>query len=101
MQSLLEQHRAALTELCRRFGARRLDVFGSDARGELTASSDLDFLVEFLSHDSPTIADQWFGLQESLQETLGRPVDLTSVRTAKNPHFLELANGDRISLYAA
>ena len=31
----------------RRFGVRSLGLFGSAARGEATATSDLDFLVEF------------------------------------------------------
>jgi len=31
----------------RAFGARRLGLFGSHARGEASAKSDLDFLVEF------------------------------------------------------
>lgn len=44
----IEQHRAELEALCRRFGVRRLDLFGSAASGELPAEdSDIDFLVEF------------------------------------------------------
>ena len=64
-------------------------------------SSDLDFLVEFHSYDSPTIADQWFGLQEELEALLGHKVDLTSLRAAKNPYLLQAANRDKVSLYAA
>ena len=33
MMALIEQHRAALTALCRRFKVRRLDLFGSAAKG--------------------------------------------------------------------
>lgn len=39
---------AALSELCRRYGISRLDVFGSVARGEEGPSSDLDVLYELL-----------------------------------------------------
>jgi predicted nucleotidyltransferase len=36
-------------DLCRRYGVRRLDVFGSAARGADfdVATSDVDFLVQF------------------------------------------------------
>ena len=40
--------REDLRNLCRRFGVRRFDLFGSAALGDFDpARSDLDFLVEF------------------------------------------------------
>ena len=36
-----------VSDFCRRHHIRRLSVFGSAARGELTRSSDIDFLVEY------------------------------------------------------
>lgn len=42
---LADQQR--LSELCRKYGIRRLSVFGSTVRGEQTAESDIDLLVEF------------------------------------------------------
>ncbi len=47
MTNLIEQHREEVAALCRRTGARRLDVIGSAARADSDPiSSDLDFLVE-------------------------------------------------------
>jgi hypothetical protein len=44
----ITHHREELRDLCRRFHVRRLDVFGSAARGDFdSARSDIDFLVEF------------------------------------------------------
>src|SRR5271157_2475989 len=41
-------HLKELRALCRRFHVRRLDLFGSAARGEFVLEwSDVDFLVEF------------------------------------------------------
>jgi predicted nucleotidyltransferase len=65
------------------------------------ASSDVDFFVEFITYDSAGIADQWFGLQEDLEQLLDRKADLTSLRTATNPYFLEIANRHKVTLYAA
>ena len=87
---------------CRQHGVKKLELFGSAARDDFQEqTSDFDFFVEFLNYDSPTIADQWFGLQEDLERLFGRKVDLVSRRAAKNPYFLEVANRDAVTLYAA
>ena len=57
--------------------------------------------MEFSDYSVPSIADQWFGLQEDLAALLGFKVELVSPRTAVNPYFLEVANRDRITLFAA
>ena len=45
MTDPIEQHRAALVELCRRYAVDRLYVFGSAASGGLKPSSDVDLVV--------------------------------------------------------
>jgi len=44
----VEVDEISLADLCRRYQARELAVFGSAARGEARADSDIDLLVEFL-----------------------------------------------------
>ena len=66
----LAQHKDAI----RGFGARRLGLFGSQARGEASAKSDLDFLVEFESGTKSF--DSYMGLKEFLEDLFGRKVDL-------------------------
>jgi uncharacterized protein len=66
-------------ENIRRFGVRSLGLFGSAARGDVTATSDLDFLVEL---DHPTF-DSYMGLLEYLENLFGRPVDLVLANTLK------------------
>jgi hypothetical protein len=99
---LIEQHRQQIDELCRRHQVKRLELFGSAARGNFEpGKSDLDFLVEFVSYESPTIADDWFGLQEELELLLGYKIDMTSARSPQNSYFMESINRDRVTLYAA
>ncbi len=62
-------------ELERRFGVRRIGVFGSVARGEEGAGSDVDILVEL----AEPIGWELLDLQERLEEVLGRRVDLVTV----------------------
>ncbi len=55
---------AANREAIRRFGVRRLALFGSCARGEEAPSSDLDFLVEFDEDSFDAYMDLKFFLEE-------------------------------------
>jgi predicted nucleotidyltransferase len=74
---ILESHRAELETICRRRGVERLDLFGS-AAGERfdPESSDLDFLVSFVSQTPARLFDRYFGLKEELEHLFGRRVDL-------------------------
>jgi uncharacterized protein len=102
MLDVIEQNRRQIAALCRQYDVKQLELFGSAARDDFDpASSDLDFFVEFMSDDWHGAADRWFGLQEGLEKLLQRPVDLVSVKAAKNPYFLEVANRNRVALYAA
>jgi predicted nucleotidyltransferase len=60
-------------ELHRRFGVKTLSLYGSVARNQETAESDIDLLVEF---DRPTGLFGLIELQEHLEKCFGRKVDL-------------------------
>ena len=101
MIELVEQHRDQIAAICRRYGVRKLELFGSAARGDFSAvDSDVDFFFEF-DADATGLADRFFGLMEDLQRLLGRNVDLVSSQDAHNPYFLQVANRQRVTLYAA
>lgn len=97
----IEERRTELESLCRHFGVRRLEVFGSAATGAFRAEdSDLDFLVEFGDVARPGYADRYFGLLESLEQLFGRPVDLVVASAIKNPFFQESVERGKALLYA-
>jgi len=103
MHTLIEQRRAEIADLCRRYGVRRLEVFGSAARGTDfdPARSDADFLVDFEpGNDMPPLR-QFFGLAEDLQALLGRSVDLVETGAIKNPFILADINRAREIVYAS
>lgn len=77
MHSLIGVKRPEIAALCRRFHVRRLEVFGSAARGEDfdPARSDADFLVEF-GPDADQEFDAYAGMKQALERMLDRPVDL-------------------------
>lgn len=102
MTSKVEQNQQAIATLCRKYAVKQLDLFGSAARNDFQAAeSDFDFFYEFDTSDSTSLADRFFGLQEELELLLGAKVDLVSAKDAVNPYFLEMANRNRVTLYAA
>jgi predicted nucleotidyltransferase len=89
MHPLIEQLRAEIAQLCRRYAVRRLEVFGSAARGADfdPARSDADFLVDFEPGSGLSALRQFFGLAEALEQLLGRHVDLVEPRAIRNPYL--------------
>ena len=103
MISLIEDKQRPLTDLCRRYGVQRLELFGSAAAGDFDPSrSDLDFLVEFLpdQHLGPWLR-HYFALRSELSQLFERPVDLVMANAVKNPHFRRELERTRTLLYAA
>jgi predicted nucleotidyltransferase len=73
LKEIIKQ-RENILALSNEYGARRIRVFGSVARGDDAADSDIDFLVDF-----PRGYDlflQRIPLAEQLQGLLNRTVDL-------------------------
>ena len=74
LRNELSQKKKQIEALCQKYGARRIRVFGSVARGEESQDSDIDLLVDFpRGYD---LFAQRLPLAESLQTLLGRSVDL-------------------------
>jgi predicted nucleotidyltransferase len=70
----LQTQREAIAAAAREYGARRIRVFGSVARGQETADSDVDFLVDLpRGYD---LFKQRLPLAERLACITGRRVDL-------------------------
>jgi uncharacterized protein len=103
MVNITDSQREHLTALCRQFGVRRLDLFGSAATGATfnAATSDYDFLVDIEDMPPSAYADAYFGLLEALTALLQKPVDLVTVRAVKNPYFLKSIEQSRVPLYVA
>ena len=75
---LLREHRAEIDG----FGVRTIGLFGSVARNEARAESDLDVLVDF--GDEPTFHN-YMGLKFFLVDLLGSKVDVVTPGTLLPP----------------
>ncbi len=73
----IAERRLKLAQLCQRYGAIRLEVFGSAARSDDfdPARSDADFLVTFTPAARNDLA-AFVDFKDELEALLGRPVDL-------------------------
>src|SRR6185437_14941478 len=78
MRPLIDDHLEEIGRLCRRYGVRKLEVFGSILRSDFDPQrSDVDVLVEFEPRVASSFAN-FLDLKEALERLLGRPVDLWS-----------------------
>lgn len=71
----LNRLRAHRDDLAKAFGVEDIAVFGSTARDDAAAGSDIDILVRF---DGPATSKRYFGLQFYLEDLLDCPVDLVT-----------------------
>jgi predicted nucleotidyltransferase len=101
MFGVLEAQRDAIERLCRRFGVRRLEVFGSAALDAGAEPRDVDFLVEFGPCEGLSRFEAYFGLKEALEDLLGKPVDLVNPAALENPFFAATVSRTVRGLYAA
>lgn len=77
---LVREEREEILRIAAKHGARNLRLFGSVARGEADAESDLDFLVDM--EPGRSLLDLG-GLQAELESLLGCRVDIVTERGLK------------------
>ncbi len=79
--------------------ASRIELFGSAARGEATAESDVDVLVTLRPEgERPRLGLRWFELEDELGSKIGRPVEIVTEK-ALSPHVRPFIDSDRRVIY--
>ena len=78
-ENILRRLRARLPALKREFPLHGLALFGSMARGETLAGSDIDILADV----EPSIGLDFVTLADKLEELTGHKIDLVSRRAIK------------------
>ncbi len=81
-------------EVASRYGIQAIGVFGSVARGEHRADSDVDVVVKIVRPDLFILVD----IKQELEARLHRPVDVVSYRESMNPFLKQRI--DREAVYA-
>ena len=66
---ILQKSKRKIAAICRKYQISELSLFGSQVRGESTAKSDFDFLVEF-QPEARIDYFKYFEIQEKLEKML-------------------------------
>lgn len=101
MHPLITSHRESISALCRQYGVRRLDVFGSALRDDFdTDTSDVDLVVDFDPAARGSAFDRYFGFKGALELLLKRPVDLVELPAMRSQRLRRIVERSRVPLYA-
>lgn len=96
MRYSVEEIKAIVAELAAQYGADRVYLFGSYARGDANADSDIDLRI-----DKGSIRGlQMGGLAADLKDAFGLSVDLVSTGSLDRT-FLHSISDDEVLLYEA
>ncbi|MFK5925029.1 MAG: nucleotidyltransferase family protein [Desulfuromusa sp.] len=79
-EEAIEQLANNLTELRNQYGVANLSIFGSVARNQANADSDLDVLIDFAT--TPGLL-RYIELKTHLEDLLGVPVDIVTRKALK------------------
>lgn len=90
----LAKHRDAILATAAAHGARNVRVFGSTARGEASADSDVDILVAL---DAERSLLDHVALKQDLEALLGCPVDVV-VEGGLSPYLEERILAEAVPL---
>lgn len=93
----IEEIKLKITPVLIKHGVVKSAIFGSVARGEATAKSDVDILIDFKKNNNKTLFDM-VHIQDDLQAVLNKKVDvLTS--GAIRPTIRKYIEDDIIEIY--
>ena len=81
-----------LSSIKERYGLDKIAIFGSVARGEDRADSDIDIAAEFKGIDLFELA----GIKEELEKAFGRRVDIICMRSNMNPYLKKRIEAEAI-----
>ena len=103
----LEEIQRRVTPVAQRYGLAAIYLFGSYARGDATATSDIDLLVDISGSGIDSLM-KLGGLYSALEDALGAAIDLVTLDSLEEPterrsqkHFRETVERERKMIYAA
>jgi predicted nucleotidyltransferase len=100
MIDLVTQHLDEIAALCRHYGVRRLDLFGSAATGAFDpATSDLDFVAVFADTHAPNYGERYLDFADALEALFNRPVDVLTENMIGSPYFRQAVEAARQPVY--
>ncbi len=99
LPNIIEQAKPDIARLASKYRVSKLFAFGSVTNERFSNGSDLDFLVQFGDIPLLEYADNYFELQEELEQLFGRKVDLVVDKSVKNRYLARSIEESKVPLY--
>ena len=100
--NVIQQKADPLAKICAQYGVQEMYAFGSVLiEDEFTSDSDIDLAVVFNRQQIKGSFDQYMEFKAALENLFGRPVDLVSLKQARNKVFLRELHRTKRQVYAA
>ena len=96
---LIENNIQKIIDLCKRHKVHKLFVFGSVLTDRFNDDSDVDLVVDFNKTEVEDYFDNYFDFKYSLQDLLGREIDLLEEQTIKNPYLKKNIDSTKMLIY--
>ena len=96
---LIENNIQKIVALCKKYKVNKLFVFGSILTDRFNDDSDVDLVVSFNKAEVSDYFDNYFDFKYSLEELLGRDVDLLEEQTIKNPYLKKNVDATKALIY--
>lgn len=96
---LIENNIQAIIALCKKHKVNKLFVFGSILTNRFNDDSDVDLVVDFKKAEVEDYFDNYFDFKYSLEDLLGREVDLLEEQTIKNPYLKKNVDATKALIY--
>ncbi len=97
--NLIENNIQKIISLCRKHKVSKLFVFGSILTNRFNDESDVDLVVSFNKSEVGDYFDNYFEFKYSLEDVLGREVDLLEEQTIKNPYLKKSVDTTKALIY--
>jgi predicted nucleotidyltransferase len=94
-RKLKKKIRETIVAILTKYDAERIAIFGSYARGEAGAKSDIDILVRF---SRPKSLFQLVRIEDEIEETLHMKVDLVTEK-AVSPYLVDSIRRDEVVIF--
>ncbi len=100
MHEVLKSKLPEVKALLKKYNVKRAYAFGSVCTPMFTDSSDVDFLIAFEEGLDPlTMGENWWSIYYSLQDLIGREVDLVTENSLTNPYFIKVLDKTKTTIY--
>lgn len=96
---LINNNIQKIIDLCKKHKVHKLFVFGSILTNRFNDNSDVDLIVDFDKAEVSDYFDNFFDFKYSLEDILGRKVDLLEEQTIKNPYLKQNMNTTKTLIY--